>query len=498
MTMTYKNSNQQAPLDAQCAPSHRLLLQKADAGIRQAQPAVADTHRLHYHLMPQANWMNDPNGLVYYRGYYHVFYQHHPYSPNWGPMHWGHARTKDFLTWEHLPIALAPSENYDLDGCFSGSAVVEGDLLHLFYTGHRVIDGQLIQVQCRATSSDGIHFIKDRRNPLITSFPSDGSPDFRDPKVWQHQESWFMVLGSGKNGRGNVLLYKSKDLIQWDYVGVLAQSDGTQGTIWECPDLFPLSDRHVLLVSPMGVENRRVMYFVGDMDYEAGKFSPQHVGTLDYGPDFYAAQTFSGTKRRLMLAWMDAWECHIPSKKDNWAGALTLPRELLLDESGKLKTQPLPELKGLRRRGVPAPTSVLGEKDQSLPLTDPQAACLEMNLVVSLTSTTASHFSLCFSYAESSEQIVVGYNKVTGELYLDTSEVHAGQPGLYNAPIYPQGQSLDLRIFLDRSSIEVFAHEGAATITARIYPRSHTTVPILSALDGQIEVTSLACWNLAK
>ncbi len=498
MTMTYKNSNQQTSLDTERDTSHRLLLQKADASIRQALPTVSDTHRLHYHLMPQAHWMNDPNGLAYYRGYYHVFYQHHPYSSDWGPMHWGHARTKDFITWEHLPIALAPSEDYDADGCFSGSAVVEGDLLHLFYTGHRVIDGELIQVQCKATSSDGIHFIKDRRNPLITSFPSDGSPDFRDPKVWRHHGSWYMVLGSGRDGRGNVLLYKSQDLTQWEYVGVLAHSDGTQGTIWECPDLFPLGDRHVLLISPMGVKDRRVMYFVGDMDYDVGKFTPEYVGTLDYGPDFYAVQTFSGTERRLMLAWMDAWECDIPSKKDNWAGALTLPRELVLDESGKLRAQPLPELQKLRQRSISVARSFVVEKDQSMPLTDLQDACLELNLVLALNSSTASHFTLCFCYTESSEQILIGYNRATGELYLDTSKIHVGQPGLYKAALHPQGERLELRIFLDRSSIEVFANQGEATITARIYPRSQTTIPRLFALDGQIKVKSLECWNLAK
>ena len=483
MTLSYKNSNQGTP---QKDPNawHRTLLEKADTSVREAIPTVTGTHRLDYHLMPQAYWMNDPNGLGYYRGYYHAFYQHHPYSPDWGPMHWGHARTKDFVDWEHLPIALAPSEDYDADGCFSGSAVVEGDRLHLFYAGHRIIEGQVIQVQCKATSSDGIYFEKDPRNPLISSFPPDGSPDFRDPKVLRHEESWYMVLGSGKEGRGNVLLYKSPDLTQWNYVGVLAESDGTQGTIWECPDLFPLGDQHILLVSPMGVEPRRVMYFVGSMDYETGKFSPKSVGTLDYGPDFYAVQTFFGTKRRLMLAWMDAWECNIPSKGDHWAGALTLPRELSLDSNGQLKMQPLPELARLRQKPV-----ALGEL---------QDTGLEVNLVVELTSTTASSLALTFSYTESGEQVQIEYHKATGELYLDTTRVHVGQPGRYRAPLDPQSERLDLRIFLDRSSIELFANHGVATITARIYPKSPQVVPQLLTSDGNVKVIHNECWRLEK
>src|SRR5690554_4234227 len=183
-------------------PTYESLLQKADASVSQAIPKVDDTYRLQYHFMPQAYWMNDPNGLVYFQGYYHVFYQYHPYSPNWGPMHWGHARTKDFINWEHCPIALAPSEEYDADGCFSGSAVVENGVLHLFYTGHQVMHGKVSQVQCKATSTDGIHFIKDPSNPLIRDFPLEATVDFRDPKVWQHNGAWCMVIGSGKDGIG--------------------------------------------------------------------------------------------------------------------------------------------------------------------------------------------------------------------------------------------------------------------------------------------------------
>ena len=124
---------------------HEALLHKADTSVRQGSAKVVDTYRLHYHFSPQAYWMNDPNGLVYYDGWYHVFYQHHPYSPDWGSMHWGHARTRDFINWEHLPIALAPSEPYDADGCFSGSAAAADGMLQLFFTGHRVVAGKVIR-----------------------------------------------------------------------------------------------------------------------------------------------------------------------------------------------------------------------------------------------------------------------------------------------------------------------------------------------------------------
>ncbi|NMB00840.1 MAG: glycoside hydrolase family 32 protein [Firmicutes bacterium] len=477
--------------------SHESLLYKADNSVSKAISGVVDTYRLHYHLMPQAYWMNDPNGLVYYNGYYHVFYQHHPYSPHWGPMHWGHARTKDFINWEHLPIALAPSEEYDADGCFSGSAVVEDGVLHLFYTGYRVIDGQAVQVQCRATSTDGIHFVKDPHNPLVKTYPPDGSADFRDPKVWRHDGLWFMALGSGKDGKGKVLLYKSRDLSHWHYVGVAAESDGTQGTIWECPDIFPLGGKYVLVVSPIGAEPRRVIYFVGEMDYESGKFRAEYVKELDYGPDFYAPQTFFGAERRILLAWMDSWEANIVSKKDNWAGALTLPRELTLDSNGHLRIHPLPELKQLRKERVSA-TNVLLENNQKLfPLCDLQKVGLEVILNANLASTTASRFGIVFADPQNSQQITVGFKRNCGKLYLDTNIAGLGKKGIFWTELLPQQEKLEIRIFLDRSSIEVFADNGAASITSRFYLSSQKLVPELFAIDGKL-ITSIELWSLAK
>lgn len=476
--------------------SHNSLLKKADNSVSQAMETVGDTYRLQFHFMPRAYWMNDPNGLVYYDGYYHVFYQHHPYSPDWGPMHWGHARTKDFINWEHLPIALAPSEDYDADGCFSGSAVVEDGVLHLFYTGHRVINGKTIQVQCRASSSDGINFVKDPHNPLISSYPPEGSSDFRDPRLWMQDGLWYMALGSGKDGIGKVLLYKSEDLSQWKYEGVLAESDGTQGTIWECPDIFLLDDKHVLVVSPIGREPRRVIYFVGEIDYKSGKFKVDYSKELDYGPDFYAAQTFFGTKRRIMLAWMDSWEVDIRSKKDNWAGALTLPRELVLDKNGCMQIHPLTELKELRKGQFSATNISIANNQKTFALVDLQKYGLELILDVDLEQTTASDFGISFADPENSEKVIVGFRN--RELYLDTNDAGTCSRGVSAAKLASQGDKLEIRIFLDRSSIELFANNGTVSITSRIYPSSHKFVPQLFAIDGQLKITSIEFWNLAQ
>ena len=477
---------------------YEFLLDNADLNVSGAVATVDEAYRLHYHLMPQANWMNDPNGLVFFNGYYHVFYQHHPYSPEWGPMHWGHARTKNFIHWEHLPIALAPSEHYDEGGCFSGSAVVEDGVLHLFYTGHRIVDGKAIQVQCRASSADGINFAKDPKNPLISHFPPEGSEDFRDPKVWRHGDSWYMVLASGKDGIGKVLLYKSKDLTEWEYVGVLMESDGAQGTIWECPDLFQLDKKHVLVVSPIGREPRRVLYFVGEMDYNSGRFTAEYSQELDHGPDFYAAQSFFGTERRILLAWMDAWDVEIPSKKHNWAGALSLPRELILDQNGQLRSQPLLEFEELRKETFFATDLLFNSTEKDFPSFDLGEAGLEIGLEIDLVESTAAQFGMAFSDAEHHSSFSLGLKAREQTLYLDTSQAGAGTQGVFSAEFVPQGEKLELRIFLDRSSIEVFVDQGVATFTARMYPKSHKLMPTLFALDGELKVTGVKFWGLHK
>lgn len=473
--------------------THEECLARAERELAASAAEVVDTFRLHYHFMPPAQWMNDPNGLVYFDGFYHIFYQHHPFCPAWGPMHWGHARSRDLITWEHLPIALAPSEDYDADGCFSGSAVEAEGVLHLFYTGVREKGGQLVQVQCRATSTDGIHFEKDPSNPLIGEPPSDGSVDFRDPKVWRHGGRWYMGVGSGKDGRGKVLLYRSDNLSSWDYMGVLAESDGTQGSIWECPDLFPLGSKAVLLVSTMGTRGRRVIYFLGEMDYERGKFQAESWGELDKGPDFYAPQTFFGSERRIMLAWMQSWEGDIPTQEHRWAGAFTLPRELMLDPAGRLRVYPAAEVAGLRRELLAADKLVLSGEVIALPTCDLRGSGVELVLRADFAATPAGELAVSFEDAESGERVTIGIREQ--QLYLGTTQTAWGERGIFSCGLAPEQQAPELRIFLDRSSMEVFGEGEATSITARFYPPSGVLKPEVSVCGGPLKV-DLAMWKL--
>ncbi|WP_200984516.1 glycoside hydrolase family 32 protein [Paenibacillus sp. Soil787] len=231
--------------------------------------AAKDYWRPQYHVSPPVNWMNDPNGFCFYKGEYHLFYQHHPYSPYWDDMHWGHVKSVDLVHWTELPIALAPSEEYDRDGCFSGSAIEKDGMLYLMYTGNRWTgtnrDTDFKQVQCLAISLDGITFDIWPCNPVIDRAPEgDIHPHhFRDPKVWKHGGYYYCVLGSRtKEHLGQVLLYRFNDMFNWEFIGVPAKVNqgDNRGYMWECPDLFSLDGHDVLVLSPQGMKPEEDKY----------------------------------------------------------------------------------------------------------------------------------------------------------------------------------------------------------------------------------------------
>lgn len=249
-----------------------------------------------FHLAPPAGWMNDPNGLIYFNGRYHVFFQHHPASAYQGPMHWGHATSTDMLHWQHEPVALAPGDKYDRDGCFSGSAVDDDGVLSLIYTGHicledRGNDSIIREVQCLATSHDGIHF--EKQGCVLT--PPEGIMHFRDPKVWHEEGSWWMVIGArDASDNGQVLLYRGTSLRDWHLEHVLAHSAAGESYMWECPDFFRCGNFHWLMFSPQGMTPSgyrfRNLFQSGVL---AGSWKPGSVFALkggfeelDYGHDF--------------------------------------------------------------------------------------------------------------------------------------------------------------------------------------------------------------------
>lgn len=297
--------------------------------------------RLTKHFEPEKGWMNDPNGLCWFQGKYHAFFQYVPHLPKSGPLHWGHAVSEDLVHWEELPVALYPDMPYENQkGCFSGSALERDGVLYLMYTAVSQEHGQ---TQCAAVTSDGLHFQKLPQNPVIPQSPLDPeNKDFRDPKMFAFGDEYRMVCGAGVDGLGSVLLFRSKDLLSWDYVGPIFQSRD-YGPVPECPDLFPLGDKWVLMFSRMD-ETRTAQFIVGDFDGE--HFTPESFQQPEKGTDFYAPQTFlDGKGRRIMIGWLYNWNRQVPEGAER-IGALTVPRELSLRD-GRLWNYPVEEAQGL-------------------------------------------------------------------------------------------------------------------------------------------------------
>lgn len=478
-------------------------INQAQEALQNAKEKMNARFRLGYHIMAPANWMNDPNGLIQYKGEYHVFYQHHPYDENWGPMHWGHMKSKDLVHWEHLPIALAPTEAYEKDGCFSGSAVDDNGVLTLIYTGNIFIDQEkdiLDQSQCVATSTDGIHFTKETVNPVISKHPEEGSGHFRDPKVWKHEDHWYMILGTRKEDVGKVILYKSEDLRKWGYLGVLAESDGTLGYMWECPDFFELDGKYVLLFSPQGIETKgdlyknlfQTGYLIGDYDYETNKFEHGSFTELDKGHDFYAVQTLLDDKgRRIAIGWMDMWESNMPTKKDGWCGALTLPRELTIGENNEILVNPVEELNLLRKSELRMCSNQTISNSYLIEIKDD---LLELKIEFDLTKTTAKSVGLKIRGINQEETIVM-YQIESQKLLLDCSKSGKKEDGIRSTKLI-SNQLLSLHLFIDRSSIEIFANGGRASMTSRIYPNEERLGIELFTENGDGHVSEFKCWNL--
>lgn len=313
-----------------------------------------------YHFEPAKGWINDPNGLCRYKGRYHAFFQYNPYSLHWDRMHWGHAVSDDLLHWEELPIALYPDQAYDNGlGCFSGSALVEGDTLYLMYTSVSEKYGQTQSL----VVSDGKHFEKYAGNPVIRTNPLDPSNrDFRDPKVFRWGTEYRMVCGTGVDGLASILLYGSVDLIHWEYMGPIFQSRN-YGPVAECPDLYPVDGRWILMFSRME-KVRTEQFILGDFD--GNRFIPESFQQPEKGPNFYAPQTFyddtasdgktatnpadiaagnsddktDGAGRRILIGWMPHY-APLPSDAVR-NGAFTIPREVHVRE-GQICLDPIRE-----------------------------------------------------------------------------------------------------------------------------------------------------------
>lgn len=315
-------------------------------------------NRYSYHIQPENGWGNDPNGLIYFKGRYHYFYQNNPLATNNSRIYWGHVSSTDLIHWQREEMALAPETEYDQDGCFSGSAIVVDGKLYLMYTGHKNLPENYSETQCLAVSSDGITFEK-IDEPIISTPPANNTHRFRDPKVWRNGDRFCALIG-GENveGFGQVHLYQSIAIAgPWQFVKTIAKAQLDEGTMWECPDYFTLDNQGMLLISPKGLGTAdkggfNSLYAINKSpNVQEADFSDFKI--LDKGTDFYAATTFFDPikQRRLMVAWFG-----LPGEQEkevgyHQVGALTMTRELKI-EGDQLLTPPIEEYEELRQTEV--------------------------------------------------------------------------------------------------------------------------------------------------
>lgn len=474
-----------------------------------------------YHFTPPSNWMNDPNGLVYYRGEYHLFYQYHPDSAIWGPMHWGHAVSPDLVNWQHLLIALSPDENGYI---FSGSAVIDWqnsagfgrEAMIAIFThhgeGHR-------ESQSLAYSLDkGRTWMKYSGNPVLRQ--PDATPDFRDPKVFWHTAGyWTMSLAAGNT----ILFYISPDLINWTLSGSFGEGEyGSTGGVWETPDLFELpvdggpETRWVLTVGvgnggPAGGSGTQ--YFIGAFDGKTftSENTKDTILWADFGADYYAAQSWSDepTGRRIMLGWQNNWQYANLIPTSTWRGAFSLPRELLLAHTAngiRLVQKPVKELETLRGAHqhwqnetiIPGKNLLDNLKGETLEI----VAEFQLN-----PSTDSFGFRVRMGAGEAT---TIGYNVKQAKLFVDRthsgqSDFHQGFASMHEVVLVPTQDSADLapgdgrlrlHIFVDRSSVEVFGSDGLVVFSDSIFPSEQSQGLELFSEGGPVTLNSLDVYQL--
>lgn len=434
-----------------------------------------DRYRLNYHLTPPKGLLNDPNGFIYYKEKYHLFYQWNPFACEHGNKFWGHFISDDLCNWKEVEPALTPDTKYEKNGCYSGSAFEYNDELYLFYTGNvKYSNKSRDSYQCLAKSKDGIKF--EKLGPVIEKPPKGYTKHFRDPKIWKRNNIWYMVIGAQTiDKQGRVLLYISTNLKKWKYIKEIAGSKVNKllefGYMWECPDFFELGGVDILLVSPQGIEEDKdkynnkyqTGYFIGNFNWENNKFDHGDFFEMDRGFEFYAPQTtLDSKKRRLLFGWMGMPERDDePTKKYGWIHAMTLPRELIY-KNNKIYQRPVEELKKLRKNKVEY-YDINVEKEISLDKIegDSYELIVEMSDIKKRTG-----IRVRTSETEKTDIYVDVENK---KLVFDRNQSGEGYKGIRKCDLKIVDK-IKLHIFMDKSSIEIFVNDGEEVFTSRIFP----------------------------
>ena len=486
-------------LAASCAFLPGALAENLDQISTALKPAN-DPLRPQFHLLPPGNWMNDPNGPIWWKGKYHLFYQLNPHAAVWGDMHWGHAVSADMVHWRHEPAALAPTPGGpDSEGCFSGSAVVFNGVPTFIYTGVQnappdqvtIHDGtdKLREVQMLATAeNDDLLHWKKRAEPVIATPPASIKvTGFRDPCPWKENDGWYLAVGSGERGKGGcVLLYRSQDLRHWEYLHPLVwgKPNGKQtvnpcdsGEMWECPDFFPLGDRHCLFYSTEG----KVIWTTGHYDRKTHIYTPEQSGLLDHGA-YYAPKSFLAPDgRRILWGWIQERRPEAEYSAAGWAGMMSLPRVLTIGQDGRLRMSIAEETQHLRQSEQQP--QINGNGAASL-LTEFTACCGELKLSA---KNTSDPFELQFATSDGNTRLQIKFDpRQSKQLAIDEQSL----------TLNTDDDELHIHAFIDSSVIELFVNNREA-LTKRFYYDGTTARKLQVTWHGSAAaLISCSAWQI--
>ena len=469
------NSGAAASSAAGVEESPRVAL--ANNYIEDNKDSVDNSRKPTFHCSPLIGWMNDPNGFSEYNGKYHLFYQYYPYDSVWGAMHWDHQTTTDFIKWNHEKVALAPDQEYDRDGCFSGTAITEGDTHYLVYTS--VIPGA--QNQSVAYSTDGIIYQKNpEKNPILTGadLPEGFSnADFRDPSIFKKDDTYYLFAGNAdKKGNKQVICFSSKSITEgWKYLGVTYSRTNIMG-IFECPDYLSLGGKDILIASPQQIAKTHeyeyqnpdsCVYKIGTFNPRTGRLLYQGTDVLeefDKGFSFYAPQTMTTSDGRAILtAWMKSWAETNITKPDGWAGSTVLPRELTLKDD-HIYQAPVRELANYFTSTVKYDEIVL--EGESLDMEELAGRSSSITLEIDVSEASKAGIEV---FKKGTESTKIYYDTEERVVVFDRNRCGSLLTGSRKAKVEPINGKIKLQIILDVSCCEVFINDGYYTMTGNIF-----------------------------
>ncbi|PPV29432.1 glycoside hydrolase family 32 protein [Clostridioides difficile] len=464
-------------------PKYRTILESTKEELNKLRNiSLNDKYKPLFHIHPQHGLLNDPNGLAYYNGKYHVFYQWYPYDATHGMKHWAYVSSDDFVNWNREDVALIPIESYESHGVYSGNAIEVDGKLHMYYTGNikYSTEDRYAYQNLAIMDKDG-KMTKYENNPIVSEIPKGYTGHVRDPKVFKRKDKYFMLLGAQTSDKkGVIIVYESKNSIDWNFKGELNiknNIDEDFGYMWECPDYINIDGKDVLIFSPQGVEPKgfdyqniyNVVYAIGNMDLDNLTFQIDIMKEMEKGFDFYAPQTFTKESQIILFAWAGMGEVLYPTDKNKWAHCLTVPRKLNI-KNNKLLQMPVDELIKLRYDETIGQNTI----KNNINIIENDENVYELN--INIKNIDSNKFGLEL-FSSQDEGVKLEFNKVGNTVTLDRSnfkKVFGVEYGTNRKEYINIDENTNIKVLADRSILEIFINDGEVVFTSRIFAKENS------------------------